>query len=307
MNLNKLSESDLVNLAIDLKKKKNCVILAHNYQSLPIQKIADFVGDSLQLAKLAVQSKADMFLFCGIRIMGETVKILNPDKKVILAHKTADCQLANMKSSEELKELKQKYPNAEVVCYVNSSVTLKVKSTITCTSANAVKLIARLPIEKKIIFVPDRNIGKWVEFKTGRKLIMFDSYCHTHNQITLSETLQVRQKYSDYSLIVHPECDIEVCKEADEVLSTSQMIDFISKNDKVIIGTETGLFDQMKDRYPAKKIIPLSQKMICEDMKQTTLKIAVQSLIDEKNEVIMDEDVIKKTRRSLDRMFQILL
>jgi len=238
--------------------------------------------------------------------MGETVKILNPNKKVILAHKTADCQLANMKTGVELKKLKQNYPNAEVVCYVNSSVALKTESTITCTSANAVKLVSRLPLEKEIIFVPDRNIGKWAEFQTGRKLIMFDSYCYTHNQITLSETLQIRQKYSDYSLIVHPECDIEVCKEADEVLSTSQMINFISKNDKVIIGTETGLFDQMKDRYPDRKLVPLSPKMICEDMKQTTLKIAVQSLIDEKNEIVLDEDIIKKTRRSLDRMFQIL-
>ena len=169
-----LSETELVQIAKELKQEKNCFIIAHNYQDMKVQQIADYVGDSLKMAKVAAQTDADIILLCGIKIMAETAKILNPDKKVLMAHPNADCQLANMHAPADLLKLKKEYPDAEVVCYVNSPAALKAESTITYTSANAVKIVEKLPENKPIIFVPDRNIGAWVQYKTGRELIMFD-------------------------------------------------------------------------------------------------------------------------------------
>jgi len=301
-NWDKLQAEELYEIAKKLKKEKNCFILAHNYQFMEVQKIADYVGDSLQMAKVAAKTDADMILLCGIKIMAETVKILNPNKRVLMSHYDADCPLANMKTQEDLRELKKKYPDAEVVCYVNSPATLKAESTITCTSANAVQVVASIPREKPIIFVPDKNIGAWVSYENNRELIMFDSYCYVHEQITLEETKKMKEAYPDYSLIVHPECTLDVCKEADLVCSTSQMIDFVKVNDKVIIGTEIGLYYQLKYHFPKKKLIPLSPKMICDDMKKTDLRCAVRALAEEKYEIILTDEVMRKTKRSLDRM-----
>ena len=299
---NSLSNDDLYSIAEKLKKEKNCFVLAHNYQYVEVQKIADYVGDSLQMAKVAAKTDADIILMCGIKIMAETVKILNPNKKVLMSHYDADCPLANMKTPEDLRKLKKKHPDAEVVCYVNSPATLKAESTITCSSANAIQVVASIPREKQIIFVPDKIIGAWVSYKNKRKLIMFDSYCYVHEQITLEDAKKMREAYPDYSLIVHPECRLEVCKEADFVCSTSQMIDFVKENDGVIIGTEIGLYYQLKYRYPEKHLVPLSSKMVCVDMKKTELKCAVRALAEEKYEIILPDEIMRKTRRSLDRM-----
>ena len=301
-NWDKLQAEELYEIAEKLKKEKNCFVLAHNYQFMEVQKIADYVGDSLQMAKVAAKTDTDMILLCGIKIMAETVKILNPDKKVLMSHYDADCPLANMKTPEDLQELKKKHPNAEVVCYVNSPATLKAENTITCTSANAIQVVASIPREKQIIFVPDKNIGAWVSYKTKRELIMFDSYCYVHEQITLGNAKIVKEAYPDYSLIVHPECRLEVCKEADLVCSTSQMIDFVKENDEVIIGTEIGLYYQLKYHFPKKQLVPLSSKMVCDDMKKTDLKCAVRALAEEKYEIVLPDEIMHKTRRSLDRM-----
>ena len=303
---NHLNEKELVQMAKELKKEKNCFIIAHNYQDMEVQQIADYVGDSLQMAKVAAQTDADIILLCGIKIMAETAKILNPDKKVLMAHPTADCQLANMQSSADLLKLKAEYPDAEIVCYVNSPAELKAESTITCTSANATKLVNSLPDNKPIIFVPDRNIGAWVQHKTGRELIMFDSFCYVHDQITLEEVKKIRSDYPEHKLLVHPECRLDVCIEADQVCSTSEMIDFVKKNDKVIIGTEYGLYEQMKFYYPKKDLIALSPRMICEDMKKTTLRGAVETLAKESNEIVIDEQIMLKSKASLFRMLEII-
>ncbi len=301
-NWDKLQAEELYEIAEKLKKEKNCFILAHNYQFMEVQKIADYVGDSLQMAKVAAKTDADIILLCGIKIMAETVKILNPDKKVLMSHHDADCPLANMKSPDDLRALRKKYPEAEVVCYVNSPIALKAESTVTCTSANAVKVVSSIPKEKPIIFVPDKNIGSWVSYKNNRELIMFDSYCYVHEQITLEETKKIKEAYPDYSLIVHPECRLEVCKEADLVCSTSQMIDFVKVNDKVIIGTEIGLYYQLKYRYPKKHLVMLSPKMVCDDMKKTDLRCAVRALAEEKYEITVTESIKQKAKKSLDRM-----
>lgn len=303
---NSLSNEELYRIAAKLKKDKNCFVIAHNYQDLEVQKIADYVGDSLQMARVAAETDADMILLCGIKIMAETAKILNPEKKVLMSHFDADCPLANMKTTEDLQILKKRYPEAEVVCYVNSAAALKAESTITCTSANANQIISLLPEDKKIIFIPDKNIGQWAEYRNNRRLIMLDSYCYVHDQILIDDVLNKRKKYPGYSLLVHPECRLEVCMYADKVCSTSQMIDFIKENDEVIIGTETGLYEQMKFRFPQKKLIPLSRKMICDDMKKTDLTGAVQALAEEKYEITVPAETMRKAKKSLDRMFEML-
>lgn len=304
-NWKNLNHEELFEIAENLKIEKNCFVIAHNYQFMEVQQIADYVGDSLQMAKVAAETEADIILLCGIKIMAETAKILNPDKKVLMPHPKADCRLALMKSADDLRKLKQINPDAEVVCYVNSPASLKAESTITCTSANAINVVNSIPKNKKIIFIPDRNIGAWVQYKTGRELIMFDSYCYVHHDITLQNVLELREMYPDYKLIVHPECNLEVCKNADLVCSTSQMMDFVKNNDKVIIGTEIGLYDQLKFHFPYKKLVPLSSRMTCDDMKKTTLLNAVQALYFEQNEIEVPDEIREKSLKSLQRMFEI--
>ncbi len=211
-----------------------------------------------------------------------------------------------MQNPVSLRRLRELHPDAEVVCYVNSPATLKAESTVTCTSANCVDLVNRIPADKEIIFVPDRNIGKWVEHKTGRKLIMFDSYCYVHHRIPLEEAKAVKEKYPDYSLLVHPECGLDVCLFADKVCSTSQMIDFVQQYDRAIIGTETGLYEQLRHRFPEKSLVPLSSSMQCEDMKLNNLELALHTLENESNEVVLDEEIAEAMGRSLARMSEIL-
>lgn len=289
---------------ISLKNKNNYFIIAHNYVDTEVQDIADYVGDSLQMALKAADSDADKILVASIKIMGESAKLLNPDKKVFMVHPDADCRLANLNNVEELRELKRKYPDAEVVCYVNSAAELRAESTVTCTSANCVKIVQAIPEDKQIIFIPDSNIGKWVEYRTGRKLIMLDSYCYVHHQISLEEAKQVKTQFPDFSLLVHPECGLDVCKLADEVCSTSQMIDYVNHHDKVILGTETGLYDQLRKRYPQKSLVPLSSRMVCEDMKLINLKLVAKALIEEQYEVNLDREMAKQSLSSLKRMWE---
>ncbi len=290
---------------LELKKEKDCFVMSHNYVDYDLQEVSDYVGDSLQMAKVAATKDHKMLLVCSIRIMGETAKLLNPEKKVLMAHPTADCRLANMQNPQSLRDLRQEHPDAEVVCYVNSPASLKAESTITCTSANCIDVVNSISEDREVIFVPDCNIGKWVEFKTGRKLIMFDSYCYVHHKIELEEAQAIKKKYPNYTLLVHPECGLEVCKFADKVCSTSQMIDFTRENDKVIIGTETGLFEQLRHRFPEKKLVAMSPRMVCEDMKLNTLELACHALENEHNEVVLDDDTTERMGKSLERMMEL--
>ncbi|MDP8219936.1 MAG: quinolinate synthase NadA [Candidatus Stygibacter frigidus] len=291
---------------ISLKREHNYFIIAHNYVDTDVQDIADYVGDSLQMALKAADSDAEKVLVASIKIMGESAKLLNPDKKVLMVHPYADCRLANLNNVEELRELKRKHPAAEVVCYVNSAAELRAESTITCTSANCVKIVQAIPEDKQIIFIPDSNIGKWVEYQTGRKLIMLDSNCYVHHQISFVEANQTKAQFPDFSLLVHPECRLEVCKLADEVLSTSQMINYVNEHDKVILGTETGLYDQLRKRYPQKLLVPLSSRMVCEDMKLISLDMVAKALAEEQYEINLDGETGKKSLSSLQRMWEIL-
>jgi quinolinate synthase len=304
--IDKIDVDRLKEEILSLKREKDYYIIAHNYVDTDVQDISDYVGDSLQMALNAANSESGRILVSSIRIMGESAKLLNPDRKVFMAHPSADCRLANMNKVQELRALKRNYPAAEVVCYVNSAAELRAESTITCTSANCVKIVQALPDHKQIIFIPDSNIGKWVEYRTGRKLIMFNSYCYVHHQISYREAKEQKDRFPDYSLLVHPECELEVCKMADMVCSTSQMIEYAQDHNKLILGTETGLYDQLKKRFPHKKLTPLSPRMICEDMKLINLKLVKEALLDERYEVNLDPAVAEKSLSSLKRMWEIL-
>ncbi len=302
----KMTVPQLQKLAQELKAEKNCYIIAHNYQDVAVQQIADFVGDGLQMAIKAAETDADRIFVCSIKIMAETTKILNQEKTVLMSHATADCRLANMQSPAELQKLKAKHPGAEVICYVNSPATLKAQSSITCTSSNAVDIVGAMPRDIPLIFVPDRNLAAWASYKNDRPLITFDSFCYVHHQITLKQVLALRRMHPNHTLLVHPECRLEVCKEADMVCSTSQMIDFVATHDNVIIGTEIGLYNQLKYRYPEKNLVPMSMAMSCEDMKKTTLRGAVKALYEEAYPITVPDDIGRKTIDSLNRMFSVV-
>ena len=304
-----MKTKDIISLKeeiLKLKKQKDFYLIAHNYVDTDVQDISDYVGDSLQMALHAKKSRAKNVLVCSIRIMGESAKLLSPDKKVYMAHPTADCRLANLNNVAEIKALKEKYPQAEIECYVNAAANLRAESTITCTSANCVEVSNQLSENKDIIFIPDANIGGWVEYKTGRKLIKLESNCYVHHQISLDEAIATKEKYPDYALLVHPECRLEVCRFADVVCSTSQMIDYVNEHDKAIIGTEIGLYEQLHKRFPEKKLVPLSKRMICEDMKMITLELVAEALRKPEYEVILEPEIADNTMKSLQRMWDIL-
>ena len=300
------SEVNLIKKILKLKEEKNAIILAHNYQIMDVQRVADFTGDSLQLAREAAKIDANLIVFCGVKFMAETAKLLNKNTKVLLSNKNAGCPMADMINAKQLRNFKSEYKNPYVVCYVNSSVEVKAESDITCTSGNAIKVINSIPSDKTILFVPDQNLGTYSAQQTGRNIIVWKGFCNVHHHnITLEDVKRVRKEYPDYTLLVHPECKPEVFKQADFVASTKGMADFAAKNDKVIIGTEIGLYYQLKDKYPDKKMIPLSNKSICVNMKKTTLEDVYNTLLNENNEITIDENVADNAKKSILKMLEV--
>ena len=289
-----------------LKKQKNAIILAHNYQILEVQEVADFIGDSLQLAQEAAKVKAEIIVFCGVQFMAETAKLLKPEAKVLLSVQDAGCPMADMINTEQLRKFKSQYQNPVVICYVNSSVEVKAESDICCTSSNAVKIVNSIPKDQTILFVPDQNLGTYAAQQTGRKIIVWKGFCNVHHiNIKVEDVEEVRKKYPDHTLLVHPECIPEVFKRADVVASTKGMADYTKENNNIIIGTEIGLFEQLKAKYPEKNIVPLSEKAICKNMKKTTLKDVLTTLETERNEIIIKKEIAKKAVNSIDRMLEL--
>lgn len=287
-----------------LKREKNAVILAHNYQIMEVQSIADHTGDSLQLARLAAELDYDVIVFCGVKFMAETAKLLNPESKVLLPVVDAGCPMADMITGEQLKNFKTKHENPWVICYVNSSVDVKAESDICCTSGNAIKIVENAPEDKTLLFVPDRNLGSYSAKVTGREIELWQGYCNVHERITKEDVLKAREKYPDYSLTVHPECRPEVVALADDVASTKGMIDYVSNNDKVIIGTETGLLYQLKSRFPEKKLVPLCEDAICYNMKKTKLSDVLQCLETEEHEINIPNEIAVRALGSVQRMIE---
>jgi len=294
-----------------LKKEKNAVILAHNYQLPEIQDIADFVGDSLGLSMEASHTDAAMIVFCGVRFMAETAKILSPQKIVLLPDKNAGCPMADMIDAESLKSLQAKHPDAITVCYVNTSAEVKAHCDYSCTSANAVKIVQHILLNhknKEIIFIPDKYLAQYVSAQVKRDFIFWEGYCPTHARILPDNILQAKKMYPKAKIIVHPECRPTVTSLADVVASTEGMSKYIKKSPETefIIGTEIGIIHRIKKENPEKYFYPATEKAVCPNMKRITLEKVLWSLEDSTHEITVPPDIIKKAHLSIERMLQIV-
>lgn len=298
----------LVERIHELKHQRDAVILAHNYQPGDIQDIADFTGDSLGLSIRASETNARVIVFCGVLFMAETAAILSPEKTVLLPDKHAGCPLADMITAKQLRKLKRQHPDALVVCYVNSSAEVKAESDYCCTSANAVELVNSLPPDKRIIFVPDQHLGRFVVDKTGRDLILWPGYCATHVVITEQDIRNTKAEYRDAIVMAHPECTEPVKELSDQILSTGQMLKFARQSPakQFIIATEIGIIHALKRQNPNAEFIPASERATCPNMKRITVEKVLWSLEDMRCKITVAEEVTAKAKKSLDRMVEIL-
>lgn len=303
-----MNRADTIKKIKDLKREKNAVILAHCYQNIEIDEVADFVGDSLFLSQQAAKTEADMIIFAGVFFMAETAKILSPEKIIILPRLEAGCLMADMINAEELVKFKAQHPDAPVVCYVNSTAEIKALSDICCTSANAVKVVKSLP-DKKVLFVPDRGLGAYVASQLpDKEMILYSGYCPTHMRIRPEEILELKHKYPDAEVLVHPECHQSVISLADCVGSTSGIMKRVKDSDAkiFIIATEKGVFDRLQRDYPQKTFILASEKAVCENMKWITLDDILASLETEQPEITVDEEISKKAFSAIDKMLKVV-
>ncbi len=306
-------KTDIVEKINKLRKEKNAVILAHYYQRGEIQDIADVVGDSLELARRAQETDADIIVFAGVKFMAETAKILNPEKKVLHPNPESGCPMADMATYEGVKKLKEEHPDAVVVAYVNTNADVKTLADVIVTSRNAVKVVKKLDA-KKIIFIPDQFLGSFIAQQVPEKeFILWKGFCPPHFNLTPDQLLALKEKYPDAKIAVHPECNTETVKIADFVGSTSQIIEYATTcdTDNVIIGTEVGLKHWLEKINPNKNyIFPVNADYCgtvhCCDMKKNTLEKIADVLENETNEIILPPDIIEKARKPLDRMLEIL-
>ena len=291
-----------------LKKEKNAVILSHNYQIAEIQDVADFVGDSLELAFKAKETNADLIVLCGVDFMAEIAKIVNPAKKVLWPNKKANCPMAAMLKPEDITEARKKYPNAKVVLYVNCSAECKKLADCCCTSANAVKIVDNMDSDI-VLFGPDKNLAEYVAEQIGKKVIPVpaNGFCSTHQFITKTEIEIMKEKYSNAKVIAHPECTKEVRDAADYIASTSGMIKVAKESDskEFIVATENGLLHRLRKEIPNKKFYPVSETAICGAMKEIKLEDVYNALKNEEFEVKLDKGLIDKACKPLDCMLKI--
>ncbi|HJN57239.1 MAG: quinolinate synthase NadA [Candidatus Woesearchaeota archaeon] len=296
-------DEKLIQLILELKKQLNAVILVHNYQRPEMYKIADFIGDSLGLSEEAAKTDADIILFCGVKFMAETAKILSPKKTVLLPSLDAGCALADMATLEQLKKVKEKHPDAAVVSYVNANADIKAESDVCCTSMNAVKIVNSLP-NKEIIFLPDKNLGRHVASKTDKKIILWDGYCFVHDKLNAEMLDDLKKDMPGAKIIAHPECKTDILQEADHISGTGGMAKFAnSSNAKdFIVVTECGMTEKLKEDVPDKNFYSFCN--ICPYMKYTTLPLVVSSLTQKQHEITLPEETIKKARKALDKMLE---
>ncbi|MFH2137063.1 MAG: quinolinate synthase NadA [Candidatus Omnitrophota bacterium] len=300
--------SDLKKKISELKKKRKAVIIAHNYQRPEVQQVADITGDSLELSRGVTQVDAKTVIFCGVHFMAETASILNPKKKILLPVKESGCPMADMINLKELRKLKKAHPGVPVVCYVNSSAEVKAESDIACTSSNAVQIVDSLP-EKQVIFVPDRNLGSYIQSQLPhKKIILWEGFCPTHMRVSEEEIIEAKRKHKKAKFIAHPECPGRLLKHADFIGSTSQMLQYVKKtpSQEIIVGTELGMIYRFKQEAPHKKFYCPSEHFICADMKLTTLGWIAHSLENMVYEVRVSENVRKGAKKSLQRMLSAL-
>lgn len=290
-----------------LKKEKNAVILAHNYELPEIQDIADFVGDSLGLSMEAAKTDASVIVFCGVHFMAETAKILSPQKTVLLPEKDAGCPMADMIDAAALKALQSAHPGAITMCYVNSSAAVKALCDYCCTSANALKMAEKiLPQNNEIIFVPDQYLARYVSAQLRHDFILWEGYCPIHAEITPEDIRKARSLHPGAKVIVHPECKPSITALADIVSSTEGMARYVknSTDSEFIIGTEIGIIYRMQKENPRKTFYPASDKAICADMKKITLEKVLWSMENLAYEITLDPEIAAKAERSIERMLQ---
>jgi quinolinate synthase len=315
---------------LDLKEKRNAVILAHNYQRDEIQELADFTGDSLELSQKAADTDADVIVFCGVNFMAESASILSPDKTVLLPEMEANCPMADMiqVGSERkvwktfpgyreqptfvfphdftLRDIRQKYPDAAVVTYVNTTADIKAESDICCTSSNVIKVVESIH-QDEIICIPDKNLSMWAAKNTDKKIIAWDGFCHVHDRITKEDVEKVRKEHPDAVLMAHPECRMEVLELADHVTSTSGMLRYAGTSDaeEFIVGTEVGLMYRLNKENPGKTFYALRSDMICPNMKKTRLESVVNALENMVNVIKVPEEIRIPAQKALDKMLAI--
>lgn len=296
---------ELVKEILRLKNKKGALIVAHNYQLPEIQDVADFVGDSLELSRKVAEMDHKIVVFCGVKFMAETAKILSPAKTILLPRPDALCPMAEMITAEELREFKKNHPKAKVIAYVNTNADVKAEADVCCTSANALKVVNNIESEE-IIFVPDKNLALWsARFANGKKIIPWDGFCYLHRRIRSGEVKEAKEKHSDALVLAHPECDPDVLDLADAVLSTSQMLKYARESDakKFIICTEVGLLHRLRKENPEKKFF-VPRALMCRNMKLTKLEDVYDSLFNERYKVDLPREIIFRAREALEKMLE---
>ena len=297
----------LVESIKELKKEKNAIVLAHCYQNVEIDEVADYVGDSLQLSRLAAQTDADIIVFGGVYFMAETAKILSPDKKVLLPKMDAGCRMSDMVDLQQIREFKSMYPNVPVVCYVNSSAEVKAEADICCTSANAVHVVESMKVPK-ILFAPDKYLGTYVANQLGNvEVVTYPGYCPTHLAILVEDVEAMKQKYPNAKVLAHPECHQAVTKLADYIGSTTGIMKYAKESDakEFIIVTEKGVVDRLSRDYKDKKFYLVSNKAVCPNMKKNNLEDILHVLETEENEIFVEEEIATKAKQAIERMIAI--
>ncbi|HPT13786.1 MAG TPA: quinolinate synthase NadA [Bacteroidales bacterium] len=306
------TDEELIQKINVLRKQKNAVILAHYYQTPDIQDIADFVGDSLQLSQQAAATDADIIVFAGVHFMAETAKILSPSKKVVLPDLKAGCSLADSAPADKFEAFVKVHPGHKVISYINCTAAVKTLSDVIVTSSNAMKIVESFPQDQPLIFAPDKNLGAYINGKTGRNMVLWDGACEVHETITTERIIRLKIENPDAQLIAHPECKAPVLVLADFIGSTSALLDYTKKSDrkKFIVATETGIIYQMQKASPGKEfiVVPSDETCSCNDcpyMKLNTLEKLYLCLKNEKPEITLPDDVIEKARRPIVRMLEL--
>ncbi|MFW6456714.1 MAG: quinolinate synthase NadA [Planctomycetota bacterium] len=302
-----MSTNSMQERITEWKKKRNAVLLVHNYQRPELQVIADHLGDSLGLSQEAARTEAEVIVFCGVHFMAETASILCPDKTVLIPDEKSGCPMANMVTAEQLRSMKEKHPEAVVVCYVNSTAEVKAESDLCCTSANAAKVVETIDSDRPIIFVPDKYLGAWTAKETGRDIILWEGYCPTHASITPRDVEKAREKHPNAIVMVHPECLPEVSEMADAVESTSGMCRVASETDakEIIVGTEVGLIERLRRENPEKSFYPVTSVAVCPNMKLHSLEKVLWSLQEMETVVDVPDRTAEQAKRAIDGMISV--
>ena len=291
----------------ELKRERGAIIIAHNYQPDEVQAIADFTGDSLELSRKAAELEEEVVVFCGVHFMAETAAILSPEKTILIPDPFAGCPMADMITGDQLRALKAKHPGAVAITYVNSSAETKAECDLCCTSSNAVKIVASVPADQEIIFVPDTHLGHYVQKELGREMIIWDGYCPTHSRIRDVDILREKAEHPNAVVMAHPECPLNIREMADELLSTGQMCTFAKESDatEFIVATEIGLLYRLRNENPGKKFYAPSNRAICPNMKKIDLEKVLWALEDMQHRVVVPEEIANKARRSIEAMLEL--